>query len=148
LVFDIIRSRIGHTRIADGSTLNLRVTVNGLAETEGPRLPTGPVFGVSTAIGIAVESLPNVKESVASKPIVPQDNSHFAQNIWEYQDIIETTPGFEEISYKASDQIEYLVRVEAEPTIVSRTMEYRDDFGNPVYVVRFSQKNSVSLKKG
>lgn len=97
-------------------------------------------------ISVVAESPQELKQRVASKPTVPQDNSHLAQEIWESQRISESKPAFEEVSYKASDGVDYLIKVEAEPTIVKRTLEYRDDSGNPVYAVRYYQKNSVALK--
>ena len=62
-------------------------------------------------------------------------------------EIVEASPASETCEYVANDGRTYLIEVEVEPTIAARTLMYRDDRGNPIYLIRWSSKISVKVMK-
>jgi len=144
--FRILRSNLGYAKLSDGALLGLRVAIFDVKEFES--LPTGPRFLVGNVVQVSVLECPNeVKELVKSKPIGLPGDALRRLEIWELLDITESAPATEECEYCAHDGRTYLIIVEVEPTIVARTLEYRDEFGNPIYHVRWSQRQVIRVKR-
>ena len=145
-MFKVTASHPGHVKLSDGCRLGIRVAMIELREHE--LLPTGPQFVVGVAVRVYVDSCPeNVRKLVEGKPVGLEKNAIRRLEIWELVDIEEADIAFEECEYEASDGRTYVIRVEVEPTIVARTLEYRDSLGNPVYFVRWARKDVVRVKK-
>ena len=143
-MFEVKRAKVGHALLEDGSELNIRVIINSIQEVS--MLPVGPDLGIAQQVSIAIDSPDDLRSKVSMKPLQPLDNSHLKSlSIWENIKIVESVEALEEIQFIASDGKLYKVVLEVEPTIVSRTLEYRDNHNNPVYSVRWSNKVAMYL---
>lgn len=141
LPFDVARSIPGYVRLDDGSELILRVVIGVIDELE--KTPAGISLGVGHQVLVSASAPPELKERVKNKPH-PQDREHLSKlEIWSEVKILDVRNALEEVIYEASDGRKYRVFVEIEPTIVSRTFEYCDNRGNPVYYVRWGTKIAV-----
>jgi len=142
----IDRSKIGYTKLADDTIILIRVAIFDIKE--GELKPTGPDFRIGYNVSISAEATQSLKNKVKEKPFPPPDGSHIKNlEIWEIIDIIEHDIAREEGIYKAKDNRIYRIIVEIEPTIVARTLEYKDPLGNPIYYVRWSPKIVVKLER-
>jgi len=95
--------------------------------------PVGPDLGIVCNVMVSVRSPSDLCEQDKKKPLPPPDGSHLSRlNIWEIVDIVESKSAIEECIYKAEDGRSYAILLEIEPTIVARTLEYRDQVGNPI----------------
>ncbi len=135
----ITRGKIGHVKLSDETVISMRVTIADIRE--GMQKPVGPDLHIAHNIIIAADSPKPLKDKVIEKPSSPPDSSHIQNlEIWEIIDIIEFENAFDECQYTATDGHTYSVIIEIEPTIAARTLEYRDDLGNPVYYLRWGTK--------
>lgn len=143
--FRIVKSEIGHIKLSDETTISLRIVIIDIRE--GISMPTGPDTFVKNTVFLSASSPHSLREKVKDKTQPPLDESHIQNiEIWEDQEIVEAKNTFEKCEYTAADDHTYNVIAEAEPTIVSRTLEYKDDYGNPIYHVRWSTKVSTRKK--
>lgn len=143
-MFEVIKSQLGSAKLDDGSTVHLRASIAGLHE--AGMLPTGLTFGLTTQIVVTVNSPTELKEKVEGKPS-PKDDKYISNlEIWEMRKIVEKTKAFEIIRYTGSDNRVYKITLEADATAASRTLEYRDQMGNPSYYVRWSDKVEVLVE--
>jgi len=147
-MFEVTRSHLGRCKISDGTLITLRLAIGQIAEAPLPRGPTGLILGVGTSVSVGAESPKDLREKVKDKPLGPADGSHLNNNeIWKFVDFTEVDPAFEDATYAGSDGIKYLVSSEVEPTIISRTLAYHDEVGNPLYWLRWADKTSIRLAK-
>ncbi|MCS7385803.1 MAG: hypothetical protein NDF55_03545 [archaeon GB-1867-005] len=143
--FEVLRNKPGYVVLSDKSVLTVRVTITKIDELE--KSPTGLSLGVGFNVVIAASAPRELRVRVSNKP-VPRGGEHLKNlEIWEFVDIVEAEKAVEEVLYFGSDGLKYRVIVEIEPTIVSRTLEYRDNDGNPVYNVRWSPLVLVKIAK-
>jgi len=143
--FEVLRNKPGYVVLSDKCELTVRVTITKIDELE--KSPTGLSLGVGFNVVIAASAPSELRAIVSDKP-VPKDGEHLKNlKIWEFVDIVEVERAVEEVLYYGSDGLKYKVIVEVEPTIVSRTLEFRDNDGNPVYNVRWSPLVLVKIAK-
>lgn len=147
MAFKVTRSEVGYLKLSDGAIIYIRVTITDLRE--GELKPTGPDFGIGFQIGITVHETPEgLRERVRGKPLPPADGSHRRNlDIWELVGITEKKPAREECVQRASDGRSYRIAVEIEPTIVARTLEYRDHNGHPIYFIRWSPRALIYVQE-
>jgi len=141
----VVRSEFGYARLSDGTTISIRAIV--LDVNEVSLTPVGPDLGIVYNVMVSVRSPSDLRERVKGKPLPPSDGSHLSRlNIWEIVDIVESKSAIEECVYEAEDGRSYTILLEIEPTIVARTLEYRDQAGNPLYHVRWSSRVITRLR--
>jgi len=144
--FHVVRSEPGYVKLSDGSTIISRVMITNIREQAFK--PTGPDFLVSYRVSFSVDAPDSLRDVVKTKPLPPPDASHISKlDIWEIVNITESKKSLEECLCKASDNREYIISAEIEATIIARTLEYKDEFGNPIYFVRWSPKVTIRLKE-
>ena len=144
--FKIAKSDIGHIKLSDETIIYFRVVVINVRE--GIQRPTGPDFSIKHTVLFSTSSPPSIKEMVKEKTPPPLDGAYMENlEIWENQKIVEAKSAYEECEYVASDGHTYKVTAEMAPTIVARTLEYKDDDGNPIYHVRWGTKISTEIEK-
>lgn len=142
--FKIIKTRVGLIKLSDGSSITTRVAITDIVEKE--MKPVGPDLHIGFQISFLVDAPEELKQVVEHKPLPPADGSHIKNlKIWDIIQIIEKENAFEECLYKAKDGRTYRISVEVEVTIVARTLEYRDRFGNPIYHLRWSPYIRINL---
>ncbi len=88
-----------------------------------------------------------MRELVKDKPVGLPNDVVKRLDIWEFVNIVEVEPALEECEYTARDRRTYIVHTEVEPTSVARTLEYRDQFGSPIYLIKCSRKDIIRVKK-
>ena len=146
LPFDVIKNIPGYIKLSDGTELILRVIIGVIDELE--RTPTGLSLGVGHRVIISAFAPKELKEKVKDKP-QPVGREHQDRlDIWDEVKVLESRNAIEEVLYTGSDGKKYRVLVEIEPTIVSRTLEYRDERGNPIYSVRWGTRTLVRFEEG
>ncbi|MCS6769484.1 MAG: hypothetical protein NZ570_03500 [Candidatus Caldarchaeum sp.] len=145
--FEVVSTKLGFAVLSDETVIYLRPVIVGIAEL-GPRMPTGLNLGTARQVGISLVASKQLMEKVADKPQPKEDEHLRRMDIWEFIDIVEKKAGFDLVRYRGSDGLNYLVRLEIEPNVVSRTLEYRDQLGNPIYHVSWSEKIQVQLERG
>ncbi len=139
--FKVIRSEIGVLKLDDGTTAYLRVIITRIKE--GGRLPTGLQLNIGHSVIIDVNSPDELKEVVKDKPIPMGDEHEKRLDIWKKVNIRDVKPASEEVEYIGSDGVKYVIGIQIEPVFVVRTLEYRDNIGNPIYYIRWSPKTFV-----
>src|SRR5574341_11039 len=133
-MFEVIKSEIGYAKLEDGTMVYLRVAITGVKEAD--RLPVGISLTLTEQITLWVESPQELVQKVRDKANPPKEGTHLKNwSIWQFIQIIETKPSIEEIRYKGSDGTIYRASIEIEPTIATRTLEYRDQDNNPIYYI-------------
>ncbi len=128
----------------DGTIVLIRPVIVNVIET-GPKYPTGPSFMTQNQIVVTVITPPELKEVVKDKPRPTGTNFWFNPDIWAIIPIKESTPGIDSVYYDCEDGRKYLIELEAYPDIISRTLEYKDEMGSPIYHIRYSTRLSVKL---
>lgn len=128
----------GLVRLSDGTVLKLRVFIVDIKEAGFS--PYGGVnFDVSIVGGVSTQNVPEeLKKAVASKPLAPPQ---LPTDGWEIVDIVEFRPAVVEENFKSSKG-EFMIRVVAEPVMVSRNMNYRSIHNEPIYSVSWVAKIS------
>jgi len=145
LPFEVARSIPGYVKLDDGTELVVRVVIGMIDELE--RTPVGLSLGVGHQVIISASSPPSLKEKVKDKPY-PAQREHLKRlDIWYEVKILKVKKALEEVIYTGSDGRKYKVLIEIEPTIVSRTLEYKDGRGNPIYHVRWGTRTTITLVK-
>ena len=145
-MFEVIRSQMGYAKLADGTMIYLRLVITAIKEEA--RLPVGFNLAMGNQVTILAESPPQLKSKIRDKPQPPKQGEHLKNfDIWDLIDIVETKPALEEVRYKGSDNLTYRAAFEIEPTIASRTLEYKDENDNPLYYIRWSEKISTRIEK-
>jgi len=143
--FEVVKSVPGYIRLADGSSITIRLVVFDIEEVGW--LPTGLQLGIGHTVVLSVSAPRDLRERVEDKPLPTSDEHTRRKDIWEFVDILESSDAIEECVYTGSDGLKYRVRLRAFPTVVSRTLEYRDQRGNPIYFVRWGMETSVALER-
>jgi hypothetical protein len=136
-VFRVVMSRPGVVVVTDGSVLALRIVIVGVKNVGFS--PFGGVnFAVKTAGGVATLFVPDeLKEQVKNKPLSPPDRP--PEDGWDLVEVERQEPAEEEVEVLVDDK-SYRVSVTGEATMVSRNMNYRTEFGEPLYWVQWSVK--------
>jgi len=144
--FEIKESELGYIVLSDESILLIRVVIFDIKEVD--RIPTGLRFNIGHNVHVPVIYSPeSLKEIVKDRPIAIGDEYVHNLEIWEFVDIIDYKKSKESCIYKGSDGLTYYISIEVEPTIVSRTLKYRDQFGHPIYFVRWGHKPIIKILK-
>ena len=144
-LFEVIRNEPGYVKLSDGTILIIRVVITDIREIR--REPTGLIFNVGHSVSVAAFSPESLKEIVKDKP-KPVGLDYLKKlDVWEFIDIVECKNSIDECLYYGSDGLTYRISIEIEPTIASRTLEFRDEFMNPVYFVRWSPKIITKIEK-
>lgn len=134
----MVRQRLGRIELEDGTVLLLRIAIAGVKYL-GPSPFCGANFGVKVLGGVSVLSVPDaIKESLRDKPVLPP-GSKIPGDGWELISIKSQDPAYEEVRVTVDNHV-YLVSVEAEVTMVSRNLNYRNEFGEPIYWVSWVNK--------
>lgn len=125
----------GRINLADGTILKLIVNIVDARENG-----FSPFGGVNIAIkqsgGTAVVKVPDeLAQSVKDKPLYSSANP--PQDGWEMIDIVESTPAKAETKIQTTKG-NFLVEVKIQATMVSRNMNYKNEFREPVYIVNFA----------
>lgn len=127
----------GNLNLADGTKLKLKLAI--FDAREAGFSPYGGVnILVNSACGIKVESIPEkLKEAVANKPAASAE----IQDGWELIDIASFEPAVGELDVNTSKGV-FRVRVEAEPVMAARNMNYKvlPGLNEPLYSVRWVYK--------
>ncbi|MCE4629291.1 MAG: hypothetical protein F7C82_03335, partial [Desulfurococcales archaeon] len=124
----------------------IRTTITNIQE--GSLRPTGPDLRIGFNTSFTVNSPRELRDQVKDKPLPPRDGSHVSRlDIWEIVDVVREEKAYELALYDASDGREYEIHVQIEVTAVARTLEYRDQEGNPIYFIRWSPCIRVRLAK-
>jgi len=136
-MYRVVQSKPGVIKLADGTTLALRVAVVGVKNVGFS--PFGGVnLAVKTAGGVIALSVPEeLRERVREKPLSPPDR--LPQDGWELMDIQYQEPAQEVVEVDI-DNSKYSVEVLSEATMVSRNTNYRTDSDEPIYWVSWSIK--------
>ena len=143
--FEVTSSKLGYIKLSDATEIAMRVSIVDIEE--GELKPVGPDLRVGLQVSFVVKKVPEeLKRLVRDKPLPPSDGSHLRDlDKWEIVKILEKDNAVEECLYRARDGKAYKVSVEVEVTVVARTLEYRDRYGNPVYHLRWSPWVKMSL---
>jgi len=136
-MYRVTLSKPGIIRLADGSTLILRVAIVGVKYIGFS--PFGGVnFIVKTTGGVTTLSVSEeLRERVREKPLSPLDK--LPQDGWELVDILEQEPAYEAVEVDVGSD-RYVVEVLGEATMVSRNMNYRTNSDEPLYWVSWNVK--------
>jgi len=138
LPFEVVKNVPGYIKLSDGTELIIRVVIGVIDELE--KTPTGLSLGIGFRDVLAAYAPSELKEKVKEKP-QPRDREHLTRlDIWEEVEIVEKRNALEEILYTGSDGKKYSVLVEIEPVAVSRTLEFKDERGQPIYHVRWGTR--------
>ncbi len=135
MTFEIKESRVGKLYLSDGARIIIRLAITDISEVK--MKPVGPDVSLSQSVSINTIDSP-YKDDVKDKPLAPQDGSHLENlRIWEIVDIEDYEEAIEVALFYASDGRIYEITTRAVPSIVARTLEYRDIKGFPIYYVRW-----------
>lgn len=120
----------GLIKLTDGTKLKLSILVVDVREAGFS--PFGGVnFDVKTVGGVATVYVPEeLREAVKDKPLPPGDQ--VPEDGWEIIDIAEKENAVAELIVNSSKG-EFKVRVEAEPVMAARNMNYRNKYSEPIY---------------
>ena len=133
------KSEEGIITLSDGTKLKLKITIidireSGFSPFGGINLITKTVGGIGV-INIPQELLDEVSDKpLASSTDPPRDG-------WEIIDIVEYSPAIIEETIDTSKGT-YLVRVQAEPVMCSRNMNYKTNLNEPFYWLSWVSKIS------
>ncbi len=149
-MLEVVCSRFGWAKLSDGTRLGYRVvivSVRALPDTEDR--PIGPEFRIGIVTPVFIEECPEeLKDRVKDKPLFTRKPEVLMNpNLWETVDVVESESTVETCLYYARNGRVYSITIEVEPTIVVRTLQFRDEDGNPVYLVRWARKEVVKLVK-
>lgn len=147
-MLQITSSKFGWAKLSDGTRLSYRVAILTVKTVPGTESrPIGPLFRVGTIAHVTVEYCPEeLREKVKDKPPFKLEPSVLTNSeLWEVVEVLEYEPARETCLYQARDGRVYSITTEIEPTIVARTLHFRDEYGNPVYFVRWARKDTVKL---
>jgi len=88
-----------------------------------------------------------VKEGIKDKPTI--DPGKPVEEGWMLVEILDKRCAYEEVTYRAEDLGDFLVRVEVEPIMVAKNTLYKLPDNTPLYAVRWVSKVlSKPLKRG
>ncbi|RLF03643.1 MAG: hypothetical protein DRK00_08540 [Thermoprotei archaeon] len=141
-LYRVKESSPGYVILEDGTFIVIRVVI-GFIEEVG-ETPTGPDLRVAHRVFLYVEAPERLKAEMRYKPLSTGEIIR-RKEIWEVIGIKDRKAAYEECVFKASDGKTYRLRLEFEPSIVARTLQYRDANYNPVYYIRWNVNQSLSL---
>ena len=135
----------GVIKLSDGTKLRLRIAIVNARE-KG----ISPFGGVDIAVkvigGIATIEVPDeIRRLVIDKPLVsgpfpPRDG-------WQIIDIKDFEPAYEEKEIETSKG-NFLVKVQAEPVMAARNINYKTELDEPIYWVNWVYKVSWKPLEG
>ncbi len=137
-------SKFGVLKLKDGTVLHVRVSLYNILEVG--YTPVGPEVAYGMHVAVWVESSPEeLRKKVADKPYGPMPSSLLSdKSKWEVVEVESSEEAFEEVEFTSRfDGGRYRLRLEIHPYLVARTLEWRDDRGNPVYWIRWWTKLEV-----
>jgi hypothetical protein len=125
-------------KLSDGTTLKIKITVVDIKE--GDFSPFGDIsFDVKAVGGVTTDHVPEeLKKAMSDKPI---SLDIMSLRGWEIIDIIEKECAAIEETVNSSKG-KFIVRVEAEPIMSARNMNYRSVRNEPIYYVSWVWKIS------
>jgi hypothetical protein len=128
----------GRIVLDDGTVIVLRVAIVNVKKAEGFSPFGGVNLSVKVVGGVGTISVPEeLRKTVADKPLAPP--GALPKDGWEYIEIKEQEPAFEQVEVEV-DGRKFIVRVEAEATMVVRNLTVKTDAGEPLYVVNWAYK--------
>jgi hypothetical protein len=143
---DFQKVELGYVKTNDDSLIVVRVAIIDVKPT-GKTGPFGPEFSVDFVVGISVRPSERVKEEIRDKPTI--DPGKPVEEGWVLVEILDKCCAYEEVTYRAEDLGDFLVRVEVEPIMVAKNTLYKLPDNTPLYVVRWVPKVlSKPLKRG
>ena len=134
---EFINSRLGYTKLSDGSIVILRVAVVDV-RVRGSSSPFGIDFEVNATTGLSVYPSKDAVEEVKDKPILEPGKT--INKGWVRVDIVEKKPAYEEVRFTDEGVGTYVVRVEIEPIMASRNVMVKTIRNEPLYVIRWVPK--------
>jgi len=107
-----------------------------------------PFGGVNIAVkaigGISTLHVPEeLKNAVKNKPMSPRTPP---KDGWEIVDIVKQEPAIDEHEINTSKGV-YVVQVVGDPVMASRNLNYKTEFGEPIYWLHWVYKISWKPKK-
>jgi len=143
---DFQKIELGFVKTNDDSLILVRVAVIDVKPT-GKTGPFGPEFSVDFVVGISVRPSERAKEEIRDKPTI--DPSKPVEEGWMLIEILDKRYAYEEITYRAEDLGDFMIRVEVEPIMAAKNTLYKLPDNTPLYVVRWVPKVlSKPLKHG
>jgi len=135
-----MKTEDGRVELSDGSILKLKITIIDARE-----IGFSPFGGIDIAVkttgGIApIDVTQEIRNEVADKPIAPRSPKP-PRDGWEIIDIIDYKPAYAEENIETSKGL-FKVKVIAEPVMASRNVNYRTEFGEPIYWLNWVYKIS------
>jgi hypothetical protein len=141
-MFKVLQSITGSALLEDGSSITIRASIGAVNEVTNT--PAGVFVGLRTSSQISATSPPELRKAVQEKPIIRPGDSQALEK-WKILKIRDFTSASETIVYHGTDSRTYHITFEVIPNIASRTLEFRDEFGNPAYYIRWDERVSTKL---
>lgn len=125
----------GKVSLSDGAIFKIAISIidareSGFSPFGGINILIKPMGG--TAIVKIPEEISNLVKEKPVNPIneIPKDG-------WEIVDIAEYVPAIAETKIETSKG-QYLVRLKVEPSMASRNLNYKNELGEPVYLINLA----------
>jgi len=129
----------GYVKLSDDSIAILRVSIVDVKLIQTPLQ-----FDVITIGGISVIPSEEARKEVKDKPLA--EPGKLPTGGWSLLDIIEKQSAYEEVEYIIDTEDKYkekyLIRAEMEPLMASKNSNYRNQKGEPIYIINAVTKTS------
>jgi len=125
----------GYVKLSDDSIAILRVSIVDVKPLQTPLQ-----FDVITVGGISVIPSEDARNEVKDKPLA--EPGKLPTGGWSLLDIVEKQSAYEEVEYITDTKEKYLIRAEMEPLIASKNSNYRNQKGEPIYIINAVTKTS------
>ena len=143
---DFQKVELGYVKTNDDSLIVVRVAIIDVKPT-GKTGPFGPEFSVDFVVGISVRPSDRVKEEIRDKPTI--DPNKPVEEGWVLVEISDKRCAYEEVTYRAGDLGDFIIRVEVEPIMAAKNTLCKLPDNTPLYVVKWIPKIlSKPLKHG
>jgi len=125
----------GYVKLSDDSIAILRVSIVDIKPLQTPLQ-----FDAITVGGISVIPSEDARNEVKDKPLA--DPGKLPTGGWSLLDIVEKQSAYEEVEYITDTKEKYLIRAEMEPLMASKNSNYRNQKGEPIYIINAVTKTS------
>ena len=125
----------GYVKLSDDSIAILRVSIVDVKPLQTPLQ-----FDVITVGGISVIPSEDARNEVKDKPLA--EPGKLPTGGWSLLDIVEKQSAYEEVEYITDTKEKYLIMAEMEPLMASKNSNYRNQKGEPIYIINAVTKTS------
>jgi len=125
----------GYVKLSDDSIAILRISIVDVKPIQTPLQ-----FDVITIGGISVIPSEDARKEVKDKPLA--EPGKLPTGGWSLLDIVEKQSAYEEVEYITDTNEKYLIRAEMEPLMASKNSNYRNQKGEPIYIINAVTKTS------